>query len=75
MITSTLASANGVLDLSEPKLHVREAALCSIRPGFPEHFMRHVHTNDPTCLSHGTGRKETIKACPAAEVKDGFPWP
>ncbi len=64
-----------VLDLPEPKLYLRVAALGGVRPGFPEHFMRHVHANDPSGLPHGTGRKKTIKAGPTAEIQDGLPWP
>jgi len=34
--------------------------------------MRHVHANDLSGFPHGTGRQETIKAGPTAEIKDGF---
>src|SRR5207244_2332797 len=43
-----------VLDLPKPKFYLRVAALRGVRPGFPEHFMRHVHANDPSSLPHGT---------------------
>jgi hypothetical protein len=64
-----------VLDLPQPKLHLRITALGGIRLGFAEHFMRHVHANDPSGLPHRAGRQETIKAGPAAEIQDGLPWP
>jgi hypothetical protein len=61
-----------VLDLPEPKLYLGIATLGGIRPGFAEHFMRHVYPDDATCVSYGTGRKKTIKACPATEIEDGL---
>ena len=34
--------------------------------------MRHVYPDDPPGLSYCTRREKTIKARPAAEIKDGF---
>src|SRR5262249_42247261 len=64
-----------VLDLPEPKFHLRVAALCGVRTGFAKHFMRHVYANDSSGFPHGAGRQETIKAGPAAEIEDSFTRP
>ena len=57
-----------VLDLPEPKLHLCVAALGGIRPGFAEHFMRHVDANHVASLSNSARGQKTIEARSAAEV-------
>jgi hypothetical protein len=63
-----------VLNFSEPKLHMREAAFFGMRPRFPQHFMRHVDANHAAGLSHGTRGKKTIEAGATAEIEHRYPW-
>jgi hypothetical protein len=57
-----------VLDFAKAEFDVGKAVLVGIVSSFPEHFMRHIDTDDAPRLAHGARGQKTVEAGAAAQI-------